>query len=156
MCLDLHEILRTAQEAIVSAKKCSCIACPCQGWESLPIVFPVSQLIKLGELGSSSKEEPSVMEYHPEGTHYWSPNAPIALRFFPYNRCSIWQCTQCGRCYLRYTEHGGYYIDHRIRMLNPELVIDLPPISETIVRAEHVMLHPQQGLTGFQAMSVDS
>jgi hypothetical protein len=28
---------------------------------------------------------------------------------------------------LRYTEFGGYYVDHRVRVLNADLVVDAPP-----------------------------
>jgi hypothetical protein len=27
---------------------------------------------------------------------------------------------------LRYTEFGGYYVDHRVRALNADLVVDAP------------------------------
>jgi hypothetical protein len=27
---------------------------------------------------------------------------------------------------LRYTEFGGYYVDHRVRALNGDLVVDAP------------------------------
>jgi hypothetical protein len=27
---------------------------------------------------------------------------------------------------LKYTEFGGYYVDHRVRVLNPERVTDVP------------------------------
>ena len=61
-------------------------------------------------------------EYHPDGTRYWSANAPIAVDFFPYNRCEVWACKRCSRAFLRYTEYGGYYIEPRIRLLNPALL----------------------------------
>ena len=44
--------------------------------------------------------------------------APVAVRFFPYNRCDLWRCTQCQRHLLRYTEFGGYYVDHRVRSVS--------------------------------------
>lgn len=70
--------------------------------------------------------EPTYREYHPSGTDYWSGKAPVALHYFPYNRCSVAQCAECGRVYLRYTEGGGYYVEHRIRALNPALIVDAP------------------------------
>jgi len=30
----------------------------------------------------------------------------------------------CGRCYLRYTEGGGYFVDQRIRLLKASLLAD--------------------------------
>jgi hypothetical protein len=62
--------------------------------------------------------EPTFEEHHPNGTRYDSPDAPVALRFFPYNRCDLWRCTQCQRHLLRYTEFGGYYVDHRVRAVS--------------------------------------
>lgn len=29
----------------------------------------------------------------------------------------------CERPFLRYTEYGGYYVDERIREVNPELIV---------------------------------
>jgi hypothetical protein len=36
------------------------------------------------------------------------------------------QCTVCGRCALRYVEAGGYYVEPRIRALDPRLIVDVP------------------------------
>jgi hypothetical protein len=70
--------------------------------------------------------EPTFEEQHPNGTRYDSANAPVALKFFPYNRCDVFSCSRCERFLLRYTEFGGYYVDHRVRALNAELVVDAP------------------------------
>lgn len=69
-------------------------------------------------LCSPDAYEPTYEEHHPLGTRYESPNAPVAAAFFPYNRCDIHQCSLCSRHLLRYTEYGGYYVDHRVRSLN--------------------------------------
>ena len=78
----------------------------------------------VGTLRQPGVEEPTLEEYHPQGTRGWSPDAPIAPAFFPYNRCDAWQCVQCGRPFLRYTEYGGYYVEERIRELRAALVVD--------------------------------
>ncbi|WP_248295219.1 hypothetical protein [Paraburkholderia sp. UYCP14C] len=65
-------------------------------------------------------------EYLPNKATYWSGDAPIAPRYFPYNRCGVWQCSTCGRLYLRYVEGGGYFVDRRIRALNADLIDDVP------------------------------
>ena len=106
----------------VSCPDCSELVCP--GWESLPGGFDRSRLHRVGTLRRESDEEPTVVEHHPAGTNAWSADAPIALAFFPYNRCDVWQCVACARPFLRYTEYGGYYEDERIRELNPDLVTD--------------------------------
>lgn len=100
-----------------------CGALACAGWESVPGGFDAAQLRCLGTLRPAGDEDPTLLEYHPQGTHAWSADAPIAPGWFPYNRCDVWACTTCGRPYLRYTEYGGYYTDPRIRALHPDLVV---------------------------------
>jgi hypothetical protein len=75
---------------------------------------------------TSQDSEPTFEEFHPGGTRYESPLAPIAPSFFPYNRCDVFACNSCQRVLLRYTEFGGYYVDHRVRALNADLVVDAP------------------------------
>lgn len=105
----------------------SCAALACKGWESLPGSFDRSGLRRVGTLRDPDDEDPTLAEYHPAGTHGWSGDAPIALGWFPYNRCDVWQCAACGRPFLRYTEYGGYYTDERIRELQAALVLRPPP-----------------------------
>lgn len=99
-----------------------CAALACKGWESLPGGFDRSSLRCVGSLRDPEIDEPTFAEYHPAGTHGWSSDAPIALGWFPYNRCEVWHCVDCGRPFLRYTEFGGYYTDERIRELQAELI----------------------------------
>ena len=70
--------------------------------------------------------EPTFEEFHPQGTRYDSPLAPFAPEFFPCNRSDVFSCSRCQRVVLRYTEFGGYYVDHRVRALNAALVVDAP------------------------------
>jgi DNA ligase (NAD+) len=67
--------------------------------------------------------EASFEEHHPQGTRYDSPQAPIALDFFPFNRCDVYACTRCGCAALKYTEFGGYYVDHRVRLVDAQWVV---------------------------------
>ena len=101
----------------------ACAAVRAPGWEALPVSLDRAALAKLATLRQPGIEDPTLEEYHPQGTHGWSPDAPIAPAFFPYNRCDVWACVQCGRGFLRYTEYGGYYVEERIRELRPELVV---------------------------------
>ena len=105
--------------------QCAPIRAP--GWEAMPGGFGRELLRKVGTLRRPGDEDPTLAEYHPRGTTAWSADAPIAPAFFPYNRCDAWQCVQCGRPFLRYTEYGGYYVEERIRELRPELVVDAQP-----------------------------
>lgn len=112
--------LRRAIPPVADAAPCDrCRGLAPPGWESVaaPVGEPV--LRRLGSLRDPSVDDPMVEEFHPAGTRYWSAEAPISVAHFPYNRCEVWQCPDCGRGVLQYTEFGGYYVDHRIRALDP-------------------------------------
>lgn len=100
-----------------------CAPLHCPGWETLPVGFDERRLRPLGTL-RSPEPEPTWEEHHPAGTRTWSPDAPISPRHHPCNRSDLAACTQCGRLFLRYTETGGYYVDHRIRAVDAALVVD--------------------------------
>jgi len=102
---------------------CACAQLKCAGWESVtaPLAEPLLQ--RLGTLRNPDEAEPTVQELHASGSRYESPHAPIAPAWFPYNRCEVWACRACGRGFLQYTEFGGYYVDHRLRELDPARVV---------------------------------
>lgn len=103
---------------------CTCSLRPCAGWESFTEDrWPVSQMRQLGSLRDPEVYEPTQEEYHPDGTRYASPDAPIAVKFFPCNVSDVYACNSCKKVVLRYTEFGGYYVDHRVRELDPDLVV---------------------------------
>lgn len=124
--IHLEKLMELALRSSAVTRECSCAVSSFSGWERVPLSFPESQLRPLGTLMEDPYGEPTYLEFHPSGTDYWSANAPIALRYFPYNRCTVVECIECGRTYLRYTEGGGYYVEHRIRALNPALIVDAP------------------------------
>jgi hypothetical protein len=104
-----------------------CAACGglrCKGWEALPGGFDASVLERIGTLRDPRVDDPTVDEYHPAGTSAWSPDAPIAPAFHPFNKSDAWRCATCGRVFLRYTEYGGYYHEERIREVDAALVVD--------------------------------
>ena len=112
--------------ANVAERSSSCRVCGslrCAGWESMPSAFDRRALVRIGTLRDPDVDEPTLQEHHPHGTHAWSPDAPIAIAYHPYNRCDVWQCTACRRAYLRYTEYGGYYEDERVREVDPAKVV---------------------------------
>lgn len=86
-------------------------------------------LVLVGTLRDVTLDEPTFEEYHPEGTRYDSPLAPISVTYFPYNRSDLWRCERCQRYAFRYTEFGGYYVDHRVRSLTSELIAADNPIQ---------------------------
>ena len=100
---------------------CACAKLRCAGWESVsaPLGGPAFRL--LGSLRAPGDEEPTPTES--PGSRYWAAEAPLAPAYFPYNRCSVWVCADCGRGFVQYTEFGGYYLDHRLRQIDPALVV---------------------------------
>ena len=114
--------LRALPEPARIAPGCACASLVCPGWESIPAALNEPMLKRLGTLRDPQIDDPSYEEWSGTGG-YWSGTAPIAALHFPYNRCEVWACTQCGRGFLQYTEFGGYYVDHRVRQIDPGLVV---------------------------------
>ena len=110
-----------AAHATKGCPECASIRAP--GWEAMPAGLERDKLRKVGTLRRPEVEDPTLEEYHPQGTNGWSPDAPVAPAYFPYNRCDVWQCVACGRPFLRYTEYGGYYVEERVRELHADQVV---------------------------------
>lgn len=122
--MDVHELTRLAQQAGKGA--CHCRMAGYRAWTSITDMDWPSSMRKVGSLRDERLDEPTWAEYHPDGTRYDSPDAPVAPAFFPYNRCEVYRCGDCGAHVLRYTEFGGYYVDHRVRCLHGLDVVDMP------------------------------
>lgn len=120
------ELRALAQQSAANTQACNCRSADSSGWISLPLSLPESQLADVATLVRDPYDEPTFAEYHPDGTQYESPTAPIAPRYYPYNRCNIARCTQCARHYLRYMEAGGYFVDRRIRALDDATLVADP------------------------------
>ncbi|MBB3178599.1 hypothetical protein [Variovorax sp. Sphag1AA] len=108
-----------------AASRARCGACTPlwrPAWESVSGATQINHLSNVGSLRSEDAAE-SLDEYHPNGTYMWSPDAPIALGWHPYNQCAVWICKACDGAFLRYTEYGGYYQDERIRPLLADLIV---------------------------------
>ncbi len=116
------EDLRRLPAPADSPPGCACSTLQCAGWESVPTPLGEPLLRRLGTLRDADEAEPTFTEWHPAGTRYDSADAPVAPAWFPYNRCEVWACAACGRGFLQYTEFGGYYVDHRLRELDPARV----------------------------------
>ena len=103
---------------------CSCPLRPCAGWESFTEDrWPKAHMQNVGTLRDPDIYQPGTEEHHPDGTRYTSTDAPIAAKFYPYNLCDVFACGKCDKVVLRYTEFGGYYVDHRVRELDARLVV---------------------------------
>ncbi len=117
--------LRALQAEAPGTDPCACGLGIYNGWTSLTEErWPAALMTQLATLHDPEVDEPTFEEYHPAGTRYDDPAAPVALAWFPYNRCDVWRCQACQRLVLRYTEFGGYYVDHRVRVLDPALIVD--------------------------------
>src|SRR5437879_2894357 len=95
--LTIAELIKLAHQSEQVLTGCSCAKrlFPC--WESIPLSFPEEQLQEVGTLIEDPFEEATFKEFHPAGSRYDSPDAPIAPRYFPYNRCTVSTCLKCGR-----------------------------------------------------------
>lgn len=123
----LQSLAQQGSPATDAPARCSCRLSHFAGWDSITDErWPGAQMEQIANLRSPDAQEPTFTEYHPQGTRYDSPNAPIALAYFPTNRAGVWRCHDCGLQVLRYTEFGGYYIDHRVRVLDAALVQQAP------------------------------
>jgi len=123
--LSVAALVELAGAARLEPACAACAALVCAGWEAMPGSFARDALERVGTLRDPSIDDPTVAEHQPNGTHAWSPDAPIAPAWFPYNRCDAWRCKACARAFLRYTEYGGYYNEERIRELDAALVVDV-------------------------------
>lgn len=106
-----------------SPQACTCALRPCAGWDSFTQERWPRQMRQMGTLRDPDVYEPTPDEYHPDGTRYASPEAPVAVNFFPCNVSDVYACDTCKKVVLRYTEFGGYYVDHRVRELDPSRVV---------------------------------
>jgi hypothetical protein len=119
----IAESLKAAAQG-TAKQACSCALGACPGWESFTEErWPKDLMRPFGTLRDAEIYEPTTDEFHPDGTRYESPAAPIAVKFFPYNRCDVFECGRCERVLMRYTEFGGYYVDHRVREADAALVV---------------------------------
>ena len=123
--LSADALQSAAQQA--QSTPCRCALRPTAGWESFTEDrWPRAQMHPLGTLRDPDVYEPTTDEHHPTGTRYGAPDAPIATKFFPCNRSDAYACGTCQQVLLRYTEFGGYYVDHRVRVVDAALVVDSP------------------------------
>lgn len=122
--LAFSELAALANASAQINAACACSALTLRSWESVPLALADADFVDVGTLLEDPFIEPTFLEFHPAGTRYESADAPIAPRYFPYNRCNVSKCRRCGRVFLRYTEAGGYFVDRRIRALSPDLLVD--------------------------------
>jgi len=124
--MNFEQLQAMAQASVAIAQDCDCRAYPVDGWISYPPTLEVDQFVQTGTLVEDPFAEATFAEYHPAGTRYEDAAAPVAPRWYPYNRCDVSRCGKCGRAYLQYNETGGYFTDRRIRALHADRLVDAP------------------------------
>jgi hypothetical protein len=76
-------------------------------------------------------KDPKIKMLHSVGfsnsaAEFWSENYKIATNFYPYHSSDIYQCEECKRLFVAYTETGGHFPQFRIREVKKELIIEEP------------------------------
>ncbi|MGJ7530192.1 hypothetical protein [Variovorax sp. GB1P17] len=118
---ELKQLAEAGEQSTVPA--CGCWLHRANSWESITEErWPADLLLRVDTLRADGVDEPTFEEFHPHGTRYDSADAPISVAHFPFNRCDVFRCVACARLVLRYTEFGGYYVDHRARRVDAALV----------------------------------
>jgi len=128
--IDTQALLALAASSSSVTSDCDCLARDLKGWASWPVGYREEAFTEIGTLARYPSEEATIDEYHPGGTTYWSPNAPIAPRYYPYNQCTVWRCHSCERVYIRHNDDGAYHVERRIRQLQEALVIDAAHVND--------------------------
>lgn len=122
--IDAAQLRELSSKRIDSkAVGCRCTALQTPSWESITDDRWPTGIQSVGTLRPANVDEPTFEEFHPNGTRYASVEAPIALSWFPFNRSDVYRCSRCHSVFLRYTEYGGYYVDHRVRLVDPGLIV---------------------------------
>jgi hypothetical protein len=122
--IDFSALMELAKTSAAVSASCSCNTVSLAAWQALPMTLTLDRFEDGGTLMDDPYDEPTFVEFHPSGTRYESVDAPIAPAYYPYNRCTVARCMNCGRHYLRYNEAGGYFTELRIRALQPALLVD--------------------------------
>ncbi|WP_373988311.1 hypothetical protein [Duganella sp. BuS-21] len=124
MAIDFAGLKLLANTSAAVAAPCSCNDAALLAWQPMPLSLELDQFEEVATLVEDPFAEPTFAEVHPAGTRIDGDDAPIAPRYYPYNRSHVARCGKCGRHYLRYTEAGGYFSELRMRALRPQLLLD--------------------------------
>lgn len=80
----------------------------------------------IGNLRDDKIKTLNYIEFNDRDGEYWSPKSKIAINFYPYHVCDVYECKECKRLFLVYTEHAGHSPDQRIRNVKKELIVEEP------------------------------
>lgn len=92
-------------------------------WENIK-KGDLDRLDTLGEFADSENyiNLHGYRELHPNGTNYWSNDAPIAIAYYPYHESEIKMCPSCNAVFLHYIEYAGHAPQKRLRLARKSLV----------------------------------
>lgn len=114
-------LIEIAPESITDIQDCDADSEKYRSWTPLPAAVE-ARMDRLGRLVSDDFETPDTMQVF-AGSNYWSPEDPIALGYYPYNYCEVFQQRDCNSYYLVYTEWGGHIPERRARLVLKPLII---------------------------------
>lgn len=91
------------------------------GWAALDSSTE-STMVRLGKLVADGTDQYDTLATYP-GSNYWAADDPIALAWYPYNYCEVFQKNGCSSLYLVYTEFGGHIPERRARLVRKNLIV---------------------------------
>ena len=118
-------LIDIAPESIADIQDCDAGGEKYRAWTPFPETEE-ARMDNLGQLVTDDLEAPDTMQVY-EGSNYWSPDDPIALGYYPYNYCEVFQKKDCNSYYLVYTEWGGHIPERRARLVLKPLIMASPP-----------------------------
>ena len=80
-----------------------------------------AQLLLIGDFKNPGNPNP----YEVYNNQYWQPDAPIALKYYPFNGSAVYQYQQNGGLYFVYTEFSGHAPETRCRLIQPHLIVEI-------------------------------
>lgn len=80
----------------------------------------------IGSLRDEKIKNLTYLEFNNRFGEYWNPETKIATNFYPYHVCDVYECKECKRLFLVYTEYSGHGPQQRIRNVKSELIVEEP------------------------------
>lgn len=113
---ELKEVLKKVDKSITA---CKCNYEKFIEWKRVS-AEELANLVLLGQIVDfNNKKWLSVQEYNWKGAQ----EEPMALGYYPYGGCDVYQCADCKRLFFYYIEMGGHAAERRLRLIREELLI---------------------------------
>ncbi|WP_188150487.1 hypothetical protein [Teredinibacter waterburyi] len=123
--LNAAQLIDLAHEESDCAECAACTKEKFKSWSNISLEVK-SNISPVGEFEDAEADikKNAYTELHPNGSNYWSADAPIAIHFYPYHESKINLCKECKAVLLTYTEFAGHAPQHRIRYVDKDLIVD--------------------------------